>query len=238
MEQLHVHSSELQLVTSSNEDVNQLMDRTLILCKYVIYALEGEKRKKAKKAMLESNELYQRFRDKRDYEVVPTLESIQINSLDLEQEYVQLIDYSNEITKSLKAITEATFQYKDNNHSAFSIEQIEDIKIIYKNLSDVYACYAIMDKTGDYSNFDQVTVMRENIIDLNSKMTKRQIKRVKENLSCTRSSILFLNLVKESKIITLQSSNLMKSHRNFKEQYAKSVASRDGKKMIVDTTLK
>ncbi len=39
--------------------------------------------------MGEAYELYERFKDKRDYEVVPTLESIQLNALDLEQEYVQ-----------------------------------------------------------------------------------------------------------------------------------------------------
>jgi len=163
--------------------------------------------------------------------VVRTLESIQINALDLEQEYVQLVDYSFEITKSLKAITEATFRYIDNNHSAFTKEQINDLREIFKNLSDAYASYATMDKNGDYSRFDQVTAMREAIIELNSKMTKRQIKRVKENTSSTRSSILFLNLVNESKIIALQSGNLMKSHREFKEQYAKSVAGRDPKKL-------
>jgi len=237
MEHLQVHSSELQLVTSSNEEVIRLMEKTLMIFKYITDGLEDENRKKVKKAMLEANELYERFRDKRDYEVVPTLESIQMNALDLEQEYVQLIDYSYEITKSLKAVTEATFRYIDNNHSAFSKEQIDDLKVLYKNLSDIYAIYASMDKTGDYSGFDQVTAMREIIIELNAKMTKRQIKRVKENQSSTRSSILFLNLVNESKIITLQSSNLMKSHRNFKEQYVKSVSGRDGKKIIIDATL-
>ncbi len=232
-----VLSSEIQLVTSTNEEVRQLMDKTLAICKKVVDGLEDENRKVVKKAMKEANELYTKFRDKRDYEVVPTLESIQINALDLEQEYVQLVDYSFEITKSLKAITEATFRYIDNNHSAFTKEQINDLREIFKNLSDVYASYATMDKNGDYSRFDQVTAMRENIIELNSKMTKRQIKRVKENASSTRSSILFLNLVNESKIITLQSGNLMKSHREFKEQYAKSVAGRDPKKIIMDVTL-
>jgi hypothetical protein len=50
-------------------------------------------------------------------------------------------------------------------------------------------------------------------------MTKRQIRRVKAGESTTRSSILFLDIVNESKIITLQSGNLMKSHRNFRVQY-------------------
>ena len=78
-----------------------------------------------------------------------------------------------------------------------------------------------MEKANDYTNFDQVLNLRLTILDLYAKMTKRQIKRVKEGVSSTRNSILFLNLVNESKIVTLQSGNLMKSHRNFKEQAAK-----------------
>ena len=57
--------------------------------------------------------------------------------------------------------------------------------------------------------------------DLYVKLTKRQIKRVKENETTTRGSILFLNLINESKIIALQSSNLMKSQRSFSQQYSK-----------------
>lgn len=172
--------------------------------------------------MVEANELYEKYKDKRNYEVVPTLETIQISALDIEQEYVQLIDYSYEITKSLKAISEAVFMYIDNNHTAFSKDQIEDLKTIYKTLEDGYNDFKKMAENDDYSNFDVVVSLRDAILSLNSKMTKRQIKRVKESESSTRSSILFLNVVNESKIITLQSSNLMKSYRHFSEEYAKS----------------
>ncbi|RNC66509.1 inorganic phosphate transporter [Proteiniphilum sp. X52] len=217
-------SSEQQLVVSCNNEVHLMLDKTLFIYKCILEALEGEDRKIVRKAMGDACELYGRFKDKRDYEIVPTLESIQLNALDLEQEYVQLIGYSYEITKSLKAITETTFRYIDNNHTAFSKEQIEDLKVVYKILSEAFIKYGEMEKSGDYSQFSQIVNMRETILDLNPKLTKRQIKRVKAGESTTRSSILFLNLVNESKIITLQSSNLMKSHRNFKVQYAKSVS--------------
>lgn len=226
-QQQQILSSEQQLVASCNNDVHLMLEKTLSIYKRVVEGLKDEDRKLVKKAMGEAYELYERFKDKRDYEVVPTLESIQLNALDLEQEYVQLVDYSYEITKSLKAITENTFQYIDNNHTAFSKEQIEDLKVIYKILSEAFTEYEKMEKSGDYSQFSQIVNMRETILDLNPKLTKRQIKRVKAGESTTRSSILFLNLVNESKIITLQSSNLMKSHRNFKAQYAKSVSERN-----------
>lgn len=220
-QQQKILSSEQQLVASCNNDVHQMLEKTLSIYKRVLEGLKEEDRRLVKKATAEAQELYIKFKDKRDYEVVPTLESIQLNELDLEQEYVQLVDYSYEITKSLKVVTENTYHYIDNNHTAFSGEQIEDLTLIYKILSEAFSAYEKMEKSSDYSQFNQIVSMRESILELNPKLTKRQIKRVKAGESTTRSSILFLSLVNESKIITLQSSNLMKSHRNFKEQYAK-----------------
>jgi Na+/phosphate symporter len=222
MQQQTVLSSQDHLINSCNSEVHVVMDKTISVLKRVIDGLKDENRKSVKKALAEATELYTKFKDKRDYEVVPTLENIQMNALDLEQEYVQLVDYSYEITKSLKAITESTFTYIDNNHAAFSKEQIDDLKTIFNTLTEVYLGYLKMEKENDYSNFDQVLNLRLRILELYAKMTKRQIKRVKEGVSNTRSSILFLNLVNESKIVTLQSGNLMKTHRNFKIQALKS----------------
>lgn len=225
-EQQHqqILSSKQQLVASCDHEIHRVLDKMLLIYKNILEGLKNEDRKVLKKAMGEAQELYEKYKDKRDYEVVPTLETIQMDALELEQEYVQLVSFSYEITKSLKAITEATFRHIDNNHSAFSKEQIEDLKVIYKMLSEAFAAYQEMEKSGDYSHFSRIVNMREAILDLNPKLTKRQIKRVKAGESTTRSSILFLNLVNESKIITLQSNNLMKSHRNFKAQCNKSVS--------------
>ena len=238
LQQQQILSSKDQLINSCNNEVHIVMDKTISVFRRVIDGLKDENRKSVKKAMAEANELYSRYKDKRDYEVVPTLESIQLNALELEQEYVQLVDYSYEITKSLKAITESTFSYIDNNHSAFSKEQIDDLKTIFHTLTEVYAGYIKMEKTNDYTNFDQVLNLRLTILDLYAKMTKRQIKRVKDGQSSTRSSILFLNLVNESKIVTLQSGNLMKTHRSFKLQAAKSGGNYvDSQSLIKNATL-
>ena len=91
-----------------------------------------------------------------------------------------------------------------------------------------------MEKTGDYSKFNKVTNLRDFILELNPKLTKRQIKRVKEGVSSTRNSILFLNLVNESKILTLQSGNLIKSHRNFREQSSKHSMTMIGAKELIN----
>lgn len=228
-QQQQILSTETELVTETNSDVHRVMEKTLSIFRRTIEGLKNEDRRVAKKAMVEASELYTKYKDKRDYEVVPTLENIQLSALEVEQEYVQMVDYSYEITKALKAMTDSTYRYIDNNHTAFTEEQIHDLTVIYQTLSEVYTGYASMEKTGDYAGFGAVTSLRETILELIPKKTKKQIKRVKNGESSTRSSILFLNIINESKIITLQSGNLMKSHRYFKEQSAKSKGLKDTK---------
>ena len=221
-ESKHVQlSSEKQLVAECTSEVKTVLEATLNTFSLTIDGLKNENRKTMRNVVAETNSLYEKYKDKRMYEVVPTIETIQISALDLEQEYVQLVDYSFEITKSLKAMAESSYSYIDNNHTPFSKEQIDDLKQMYNALTDSFGKFSLMLESNDYSGFDQITQLRDLMTDLYVKLTKRQIKRVKENETTTRGSILFLNLINESKIIALQSSNLMKSQRSFSQQYSK-----------------
>ena len=214
-------STEEQLVTECTNEVKSVMEFTLNTVKLTIDGLKNENRKLMKTLVADTNNLYEKYKDKRMYEVVPTIETIQINALDLEQEYVQLVDYSYEISKSLKAMAESSYEYIDNNHAALSKDQIDDLKQMYNTLSMSFQKFGKMIDSSNFTGFDEITNLRDLITELYVKFTKRQIKRVKENETTTRGSILFLNLINESKIIALQSSNLMKSQRNFSQQYSK-----------------
>ena len=67
--------------------------------------------------------------------------------------------------------------------------------------------------TKDYTNFDELMQKREVLNDVYASSTKHQICRAKADQSGTRNSILFLNIITETKTLILQSRNLMKSQR-------------------------
>src|SRR5690606_4023172 len=69
LKQQKVLSSKDQLINSCNDEVHIVMDKTISVFKRVIDGLKEENRKSVKKAMAEANELYSRYKDKRDYEV-------------------------------------------------------------------------------------------------------------------------------------------------------------------------
>ena len=78
----------------------------------------------------------------------------------------------------------------------------------------MYKTYIGMMEKSDYSGFATITNIRDEIIEQCAKLTKKQIRRVKDKECSTRNSILFMNILNETKTIVLQSVNLMKSQRN------------------------
>lgn len=203
-----------EIVEASTTNVRETIVKMIEIYQKNIEGLTNEDRKLLKQISKDANSLYQSYKDKRMYEVVPTIQQISLGELDIEQEYVQIIDYTYEITKALKAITSDSFHYIDNNHAGFNSDQEEDLKKMSDTVLNMYNSYIVMMSNDDYSGFDNLFKFREQMLELYAKLTKRQIKRVKTSESGTRSSILFLNILNESKNIVLQSINLMKAQRD------------------------
>jgi len=176
-------------------------------------ALFTENRRELKQICEEADTMYKKSKNKRKYEVLPNLERLKGDNLDLSFYYIQVVDYNYEISKSLLHITRESFDYINNNHDGFSQEQIEDLRLIMDTVNDIYAEFLTMLDSKDYSDFDKLMEKRELLNDVYASSTKHQIQRAKANQSGTRNSTLFLYLVNETRTLILQSRNLMKSQR-------------------------
>ena len=176
-------------------------------------ALFTEDRRELRHVYEEAEKMYEKAKYKRKHEVLPNLERLRRDNIDLSYYYIQIVDYNYEVAKSLLHITRESYEYIDNNHVGFSQEQIEDLKLILATVSSIYKEFLTMLETKDYSNFEELMQKREMLIEIYADTTKHQIQRVKANQSGTRSSVLFLNIVTETKTLILQSRNLMKSQR-------------------------
>ncbi|MDO5522499.1 MAG: inorganic phosphate transporter [Bacteroidia bacterium] len=207
-------ADESGVVQTSTTEVRESIKSMLDIYHKNIKGIKDENRSLLRKSALRADILYRKYKDKRTYEVVPTIQSISLKELDIEQEYVQIVDYTYEITKALRVITSDSLLYIENNHKGFNDEQEADLEELSKNVVKLYETFIqIMDKK-DYSRFTEVTTLRDFILEMCARLTKKQIKRVKARENSTRNSILFMNILNETKNIALQSVNLMKSQRN------------------------
>ncbi|HOH56048.1 MAG TPA: inorganic phosphate transporter, partial [Paludibacteraceae bacterium] len=206
-----VLNDEEAILLQCTEAVKQTIETTIRIYGGTLEALHTEDRKMIRKLYKEADILNTSWKDKRTYEVLPTLRQLQPGALEIGQYYVQIVDFSHEISKSLRVITEASHTYVENNHEPFSREQLDDLMSISEAFIDVFNEYAKMVEANDYHSYNNIRNKQIKISEMFSELTKKQIKRAKANESGTRNSILFLNILNEAKLISLQINNLMRA---------------------------
>jgi phosphate/sulfate permease len=212
-EEVEELSGEKAILEYGYKDIKKSITKTNDIYTRTLDALFTEDRHELKVICEKAQKMYDKAKKKQRYEVLPNLKRFTSTNLDLSCYYIQVVDYNLEISKSLLHLTRECFEYIDNNHDGFSHEQIQDLKIILDTVNTIYTEFLVMLETGDYTNFEELMKKRETLTEVYAKSTKKQIKRIKENQSGTRNSILFLHIITETKTMILQSRNLMRSQQ-------------------------
>ena len=214
-EEHHADTSE-DIMSSITTEVCTTMERTTRLYDRTLIAVFKENRKVLREMVKESEELFQLSRD-RKYALLPTIRTLKGADLDTAQYYVQVVDYLNEMTKSLLHITRPAFEHIDNNHEGLSKEQTEDLMHINDEVESIYRQINMMLRTGNFDSIDSVLAMRDNLFEQIAEAIRSELERATSNRSNTKASMLYLNILSETKSMVLQSRNLLKAQRYFLE---------------------
>lgn len=202
------------IVDACRKEICQTMQKVITVYDSTLTGIFTEDRKLLKNMVRESEALYEEAH-RRKYAVYNTLSTLSENYISTGHYYVQVVDYVNEVTKALVHITRPGFNHIDNNHSGFSQEQISDLKEIEEKVSIIYGMINHMLKEDDYSKIDQTLLLRDSLFEEFAQVIKRQIARIKTGDTSTRTSMLYLDIISETKTMVLQSRNLLKAQKHF-----------------------
>ena len=111
--------------------------------------------------------------------------------------------------------TRPAFEHIDNRHTGFTREQIMDLKEVNDGVDNIFNTINVMLREKDFSRLDEVMTIRDALFGVIAKAIKNQIKRLKEEKMSTKASMLYLNILTETKTMVLQSRNLIKSQGYF-----------------------
>lgn len=207
-------SDEGSIVDRCIREVTDTMSKVTTIYNQTLIGLFNEDRKLLKQMVRESEALYQAAHE-RKHEVLPTLLELQENYVETGHYYVQIVDYLDEVAKALVHITRPSFDHINNNHEGFRVDQLEDLKRVNEQVSTIYTKINEMLRTNRFEQLDEILRLRDELFDTLAAAIKSQIKRVKAKASTTRSSILYLTIINETKTMVLQSRNLLKSQKYF-----------------------
>ncbi len=200
-------SQSIAEVSETMSQVTRIYDRTMI-------ATFKENRKVLREMVQQSEELFAKSRE-RKYQIMPILYNIKDNEVNAAYYYAQVVDYMNEITKSLVHITRPCFEHIDNNHEGLSKEQIEDLMRINDDVENIFTHVNNTLKHNDFSEVEYIVDLRDALFETISESMTNQLRRIKHKQSSTKASMLYITILNETKTMVLHSRNLVKSQRYF-----------------------
>ncbi len=206
------------ILVDLSEEVCEKLVATTEIYDHTLVALFQEDRKTLRDMVKRAKELTQKSHD-RKYSLMPTLRKLENNDIDTAHYYVQVVDFTNELSKVLHLITRSAYDHINNNHEGLSKNQIDDLHRINKDVETIFQGFIRMIKNNDFAEIDQVLEIRDTLFNKIAKAIKSELRRVNDNeyKTSTKSCMLYLSILNDTKSLILQSRNLMKAQRYFLE---------------------
>lgn len=202
------------IIYKCSASVTEVTGKVSILYFSSILNLIKEDRKKMKKVVDDVNALNQRTKELKN-NLYPTLRKLEEQYVETGHFYVQVLDYQREIAHCLKYIADPVFEHLDNNHPPLHKEQVKELHELYESVSSFFDEIQSIFSKGDFREISSLISTQKEIMDLITKIKKRQIKLIKDELVGKRNVLMYLNLLSETKNLILYTINMIKSHRDF-----------------------
>jgi Na+/phosphate symporter len=171
-------------------------------------------RQQLKNAITEAEEFDKRAKKLKD-NVFISIQKLHHDQIETGHFYVQVVDYLREMAHSLNYTVKPVFTYFENRHKPFDAEQVKEFSEYGIDLNEFfnYALYILKEKR--FENLDELITKRNQLVEKLKGLEKNQIKRIKANIVSTRNSVLYFNIISETKSLLLNLINLVKAQRDF-----------------------
>ena len=179
-----------------------------------ITALENEDLKKLKLIYKEIKRLNREAKEFKD-ELHVTISKLQDDSVETSHYYVQVLDFLREIAHCSSFICKPILDHINNNHKGLIPGQIEEVIKLKENVSQIITEIQKTINEENFINTNKLIAFQQEIIKQIEVYRKNQVKRIKRNEVGTKNSMLYFNILNETKNLLLNAINLLKSFRDF-----------------------
>ncbi len=208
--------SEENIATKSISTITKNLKKIVVAYSETINGIETEDNKKLKMIKKDIDLITAKTKYLKD-NINVIVDKLREDSDEKAYYFVQVLDFMREILHSISFITGPAYEHVDNNHKPLIAEQIEELKELNSSLEKLINEIVSSIESGDYSKQDMILNCVSKFIELTEASNKKQIKRIKNAKVGTKNSILFMNIINESKHLALHAGNLYKSQRDFTE---------------------
>ncbi len=202
------------IISRSSKNIQEVLKVVITILNDTVAGLADEDRKALKNAKVSVQKLNNTTKRWKTH-MSTVLSNLKEDSAETGQYYVQAIDYLREINHCISYIVNPSHEHIENNHKSLITSQIEEISRIQGEITIFIEEIILMLHKSSFEDFDLIVSRQQAIMRLLDDSRKKQIKRIKNNETGTRNSVLYLNILAELKNLSLFSVNLLKTERDF-----------------------
>ena len=206
--------SETNIADKSSKTIIKNLKKVAIEYEMTIKGLEKEDVKLLKQSGKEISKITAKTKHLKD-NINVIIDKLKEDSENTAYYFVEVLDYMREMLHSISFVNGPAYEHVDNNHKPLIDAQLAELKTFHTGLKQLIEKITDAMDSGDYSELDAILDIQSELMKYVQKISKAQIKRLKEGTVGTKNSILYLNIVNESKNLILQVVNLFKSQRDF-----------------------
>ena len=142
-------------------------------------------------------------------------------SIDTGSHYVLMLDALRDISLCLKYIADPCFEHIDNNHTGLAKNQIIEIKHINGLIANLITDIRNVFETSDFTKIEKISKAHIEALDYIADIKKKQVVRLHNTKTTVRNSLLYLDILAETRSLILLLMNVVKSQRDFIISYEK-----------------
>lgn len=206
--------SEENIADKSTKTIIKNLNTVIRVYGETLHGLETEDVKDLKRIRKELNKITAKTKYLKDH-IKDIVDKLKEDSTDTAYYFVEVLDYMREILHSISFINEPILEHVDNNHKPLLPAQLNEFKQLHLQLNVLGKMIVEAITHHNYDGQEKVIVQMEKMIASIEKLNKTQLKRLKASEVGTKNSVLYLNILNETKNMVLQLVNLYKSQRDF-----------------------
>ncbi len=179
----------------------------------MIEGLSEEKRKQLKHSYKKAKTFNKKVKAAKD-NIGSVIDRLDEDSFNSAEYYTLALDYMREIGHNVTFITEPAFEHTDNNHKPIGNFHREHLAIINNQIESFSSLAVEMITENSFKKMNELIDIESTLLENMDKFIMAQIKRLKKQKSGTKSTKLFLDILAETKSLSFNMLNLVKTQRD------------------------
>ncbi len=214
-EELEETRSTKTLFEKCNNGIVKTLNTVNDLFSETIKRLINEEHKELKKQLKISTQLEEKLNNKRNklYQAIPTLPISE--SVEATHCYILILDYQKELAHCTNFLVETVYNHVDNNHKPLNASQAEELTQIAEAFDKFTKLVLSSIENNSQEKLDKINATHAIIFGMIKESRKNLIKTIKRKEIGTKTSMLVLSILSETRNILIYMVNMMRIQNEF-----------------------